>query len=158
MHSDSAWVAGERTIYLWMGPLSGWFGAFCPFVTNKPLCVLLSMMNLCVSRVTEDPRGLVEAMDPKERRWDWDSKIGFGRRKRRREKHEWKNCIVIISYPLGFWHWGICSVQIMNNEIKGRLTFHCLLVVCEAGEWNNRYCVTLLWLYVKLKWVKWVSH
>lgn len=32
-------------------------------------------MKLCVSRVTEDPRGLVEPTDPKERRWDWDRPI-----------------------------------------------------------------------------------
>lgn len=38
---------------------------------HQPLHVPLSVMNLCVSRVTEDPRGLVEAMDLKERRWDW---------------------------------------------------------------------------------------
>lgn len=52
--------------------LSVWSGCVSPFVTHKPLHVPLSVMTLYVSRVTEDPRGLVEAMDPKERRWDWD--------------------------------------------------------------------------------------
>lgn len=42
-----------------------------------PLLVPLSMMKLCVSRGTEDPRELVEAMDPKETRWVWDRLIKF---------------------------------------------------------------------------------
>lgn len=45
-------------------------GSSSYFFTRQPLNGLLSVMKACVSRVTEDPRGLVEAMVPKERRWD----------------------------------------------------------------------------------------
>lgn len=59
-----------------MGSLSRWSGGFCLFMNHKkPPRVRLSLMKLCVSRVTEDPRGLVEPTDPKERRWDWDRPI-----------------------------------------------------------------------------------
>lgn len=51
-------------------------GSFSCFSARRPLHVPLSVMKHCVSRVTEDPRGLVEAMDPKEIRWDcWKQNV-----------------------------------------------------------------------------------
>lgn len=48
------------------------------FSARDPLHVPLSVIKSCVSRVTEDPRGLAEATDPKERRWDcWRHKCSL---------------------------------------------------------------------------------
>lgn len=52
-------------------------GSFSYFSARQPLNVSLSVMKSCVSRVTEDPRGLVEAMVPKERRWDCETKCSL---------------------------------------------------------------------------------
>lgn len=50
-------------------------GSWSHFSAREPLHVPLSVMKSRVSRVTEDPRGLAEATDPKERRWDcWRQK------------------------------------------------------------------------------------
>ena len=63
-------------VSVWMyGCALWWFNAFWLFVTHQSVYLehrFLSVIHLYVSRVTEDPRGLVVAMDPKEGRWDWD--------------------------------------------------------------------------------------
>lgn len=67
----SVWLVWRLLSLLW---LTCFFMCLCQWWT-------------CVSRVTEDPRGRVEAMDPKERRWGWDRRtksvsLEVGRKRR----------------------------------------------------------------------------
>lgn len=135
-----------------------------PSVSINGLSVWLvwSILSLCVSRASScasvndelvcfqgdrGPKGVCGGDGPK------GGKVGLrqtekmwcGRSKRRRNKHEWRIFIVIISHPRWSWQRGFLFCP--NNEQRNRsmLTFHYQLVVCDAG-----YCIHVLWLYVKL--------
>lgn len=115
-------------------------GSCSHFSAREPLHVPLSVMKSCVSRVTEDPRGLAEATDPKERRWDcWRQKCSLvGDQEEIISVNE--DTVCVERYPSFY------SVIMLVNNWKNccdtvQLTKFWSLVIhhecsCSGGCWN----------------------